>query len=185
MRLPADKAAPLLKVARPFALLRNRLALPDLLGDSLRLEERLEYRIGFAPMISDIFCSTSRSIGVRTSSADIEVKISTDPDRLSIGRHLEMSTRSFVRKVGALAFKSWYTDEFLQDVHATRVAAERTELIAQEQYLALTDARYADPLRLERFGFKVHLQRTTSAKVAGKRKGRGTENSSRALQCAN
>jgi hypothetical protein len=72
-----------------------------------------------------------------------------------------MSTGSFFRKIRErLAFRSWYTDELLRDAHATRVAAERTAFIAQEQHLAqvLADARYADPLRLERFGFKTYSQ---------------------------
>ena len=66
-----------------------------------------------------------------------------------------------IRKVRErLAFQSWYTDEFLKELHATRAAAERAANMMKEQYVAhaLAEAPYADPLRLERFGLKVYSQ---------------------------
>lgn len=72
-----------------------------------------------------------------------------------------MSVKLLVRKVRErLAFQSWYTDEFLKELHATRIAAERTAKMAKEQYVAhaLAEAPYADPLRLERFGLKIYSQ---------------------------
>jgi Methyltransferase FkbM domain len=79
-----------------------------------------------------------------------------------------MRLKTLLNKVqDRLAFKSWFTEairyELLQIramLEKTAVMVEKTAIMTKEEYLAraLSDARYADPLRLERFGFKVYSQ---------------------------